>query len=106
MTIIEKSRNFPGCYRASELARYGINTFYKVYGTNKLIGIRQIRLSNIQGLTSLVIRESYSEPLYKQAMRMQMGQRPKIIEDRRSYRVKQLTSEELHGKLFEIYETV
>ena len=106
MVVISRSNHCPGHYRANELMRFGATDFYKVYGTNQYIAIRQFRRMNISGLTSVVIQEESHEPIYKQYMRMQMGQRPKIVEYRRSYRVKALTEAELHGKLFELYETV
>lgn len=106
MVLIERSRNFCGRYSANELRKFGNIAFYIVPRTNQYIAIRQLRMVEINGLYEVIMREYYKEPLYKQHMRMQMGQMPRNVGVNNSLRVRQLSEAELCGRYFEVYDTI
>ena len=79
--------------------------FYKVIGcNNKFVALQDQYGRSLNNITELVVNESHKTPLYKQAMDMQMGRRPKAVtQSRKILRLKQIELDYKLGYKFNFY---
>ena len=100
--ILRKS-NYTGLYNADYLVRSGFTVFGKV--ANKYVALQVPAGITENDLREVIVEETTTIPLYKQAMQMQMGMpvRNQRV-DRKRYRFYQIEPKNINRYRYEIME--
>ena len=77
---------------------------YVVLGTNRHVAVQNQHRMPLSGLTEIVIPEEHKTPLYKQAMELQMGKRPKTVDiSRKIIQIRQISADDDRGYTYKLY---
>lgn len=77
--------------------------YYHVIGTPIFLAITNERNEAFDDLNELIVTETQRQPLYKQIMAINMGRKPKDIQNNRVFRLKQIDPTEYGGQYYEVY---
>ena len=103
--IIEKVKEFVGVYDAYLLLnQYGICNFLQV--GNSYVAIVTRNNTKITNCGTITVREVKDKPLWKQHMELSMGNVPIPDVVRNTYRVRELSTNEIKKNRFEVYREV
>lgn len=103
--IIEKVKEFVGVYDAYLLLnQYGIFNFLQVGSSYVAIVTRNN--TKITNCGTITVREVKDKPLWKQHMELSMGNVPIPDVVRNTYRVRELSTNEIKKNRFEVYREV
>lgn len=103
--IIEKVKEFVGVYDAYLLLnQYGICNFLQV--GNSYVAIVTRNNTKITNCGTITVREVKDKPLWKQHMELSMGNVPIPDVVRNTYRVRELSTNEIKRNRFEVYREI
>lgn len=103
--IIEKVKEFVGVYDAYLLLnQYGIFNFLQVGSSYVAIVTRNN--TKITNCGTITVREVKDKPLWKQHMELSMGNVPIPDVVRNTYRVRELSTNEIKKNRFEVYREI
>ena len=103
--IIEKVKEFTGVYDAYLLLnQYGIFNFLQVGSSYVAIVTRNN--TKITNCGTITVREVKDKPLWKQHMELSMGNVPIPDVVRNTYRVRELSTNEIKKNRFEVYREI
>lgn len=103
--IIEKVKEFVGVYDAYLLLnQYGICNFLQV--GNSYVAIVTRNNTKITNCGTITVREVKDKPLWKQHMELSMGNVPIPDVVRNTYRVRELSTNEIKKNRFEVYREI
>lgn len=103
--IIEKVKEFVGVYDAYLLLnQYGICNFLQV--GNSYVAILTRNNTKITNCGTITVREVKDKPLWKQHMELSMGNVPIPDVVRNTYRVRELSTNEIKVNRFEVYREI
>lgn len=103
--VIEKVKEFVGVYDAYLLLnQYGICNFLQV--GNSYVAIVTRNNTKITNCGTITVREVKDKPLWKQHMELSMGNVPIPDVVRNTYRVRELSTNEIKKNRFEVYREI
>lgn len=111
MITIKQATGFARRLTFLQIQSHNINLgcvgFYQILGTNKYIAIRtKNRFIDLASISEVRVLNEVEEPIYKQHMRMQMGMKPRKIQQYSVYLVRPLSDSEIPNKYFELYDII
>lgn len=78
--------------------------YYRVLNSNRCIAVTNTYDNPQNGLTEIAIIEEHKVPLYKQAMDMQIGRKPRTVtQSQKIIRVRQITIDEVNTNNVTLY---
>ena len=105
MTAYQIEDRYPRSFTIYQMKNMNITvSLYRVLGTNRHVALMDQNGYPLDRIHELVVTENHKVPLYKQAMDMQMGRKPKTAtQSRKVLRLNQIAVEEDKGFQYKIY---
>lgn len=98
--IILRDSNYTGTYTADYLVRSGFKVFGKV--GNKYVALQMPYDVVSSSIEEVIVERVVKEPLYKQAMALQMGRLPADKVERKRYRFYPVSEKNINKYHYEI----
>lgn len=105
MTAYQIEDRYPRSFTIYQMKNMNIAvSLYRVLGTNRHVALMDQNGYPLDGVHELVVTENNKVPLYKQAMDMQMGRKPKTAtQSRKVLRLKQISLDDDRSFQYKVY---